>query len=300
MNQERIGKFISERRKDKKLTQEQLAEKLGVSINAVSKWERGLCLMDMSLLKPLSKELDITINELLAGEYIKEKEIKEKADETLNQTVAYFNEKDKKRKKRIIIFSTISIVIALIIILGIINKEYKNNYYVLNNSHIMYEEHLNSIKNHMDEMCEKDSSGNWIRIKSSSQDEEYDNKRNELVLDIQECYKYLTENKDINLIKSYQIKGKVTKEELKYFNSINKNIDCLNIFSKYKDLWSSEDEANRKIYEKVKYIYSLQNTSIYQKESLTFAELNTKILFEVGAIDYLSSILYGEYRREII
>lgn len=42
MNQEKIGKFISEKRKDKKLTQEQLAEKLGVSINAVSKWERGL------------------------------------------------------------------------------------------------------------------------------------------------------------------------------------------------------------------------------------------------------------------
>lgn len=54
MNQEKIGKFIAKLRKQKKLTQEQLAEKLGITKNAVSKWERGLGLMDLSLLKPLS------------------------------------------------------------------------------------------------------------------------------------------------------------------------------------------------------------------------------------------------------
>ena len=75
MNQEKIGKFIAQKRKSKKLTQEQLAEKLGVSTNAVSKWERGLCLMDMSLLKPLSKILDVTINEILSGEEIKQEDI---------------------------------------------------------------------------------------------------------------------------------------------------------------------------------------------------------------------------------
>lgn len=63
MNQEKIGKFISKKRKEKKFTQEDLAEKLGVSINAISKWERGICLMDMSLLKPLSSLLDVSINE---------------------------------------------------------------------------------------------------------------------------------------------------------------------------------------------------------------------------------------------
>ena len=50
MNQERIGKFIAEYRKKQNLTQEQLAVKLGITKNAVSKWERGLSLMDMSLL----------------------------------------------------------------------------------------------------------------------------------------------------------------------------------------------------------------------------------------------------------
>lgn len=83
MNQERIGKFIQIRRKERGLTQEQLSERLGVSINAVSKWERGICLMDMSLLKPLSEILEVSVNDLLAGEFIKDQELKEKSDENL-------------------------------------------------------------------------------------------------------------------------------------------------------------------------------------------------------------------------
>lgn len=83
MNQECIGKFISKQRKEKKLTQQELAEKLGVSTNAVSKWERGLCLMDMSLLKPLSSILDVSITEILNGEKLTEKEIVNKSEETI-------------------------------------------------------------------------------------------------------------------------------------------------------------------------------------------------------------------------
>lgn len=83
MNQERIGKFIAEQRKNKKLTQEQLADKLGITKNAVSKWERGLGLMDMSLLKPLSEILDVSINEILAGEKIKKEDIPSKSEENI-------------------------------------------------------------------------------------------------------------------------------------------------------------------------------------------------------------------------
>ena len=70
MNQEKIGNFIAERRKKKKLTQAKLAEKLGVSINAVSKWERGLNIPNVSLFKDLCNELDFNVNELLCGEKI--------------------------------------------------------------------------------------------------------------------------------------------------------------------------------------------------------------------------------------
>lgn len=83
MNQEKIGKFIAEQRKLNNLTQEELATKLGITKNAVSKWERGLGLMDMSLLKPLSEILQVTINELLAGEKIKSNELEKKSEENI-------------------------------------------------------------------------------------------------------------------------------------------------------------------------------------------------------------------------
>ena len=68
MNQDKIGKFIAKCRKEKKLTQEQLAEKLFVTDRAVSKWERGINLPDSSLMLDLCKILEINVNELLSGE----------------------------------------------------------------------------------------------------------------------------------------------------------------------------------------------------------------------------------------
>lgn len=83
MNQEKIGKFIAECRKKKKITQEQLSEKLGISDRAISKWERGLNLPDSSLMIELCNILDITVNELLTGEVIKKENYMKKAEENL-------------------------------------------------------------------------------------------------------------------------------------------------------------------------------------------------------------------------
>lgn len=68
MNQSSIGKFISQKRKEQNMTQEQLAEKLGVSNKTVSKWECGKCMPDYSIVKPLCQELGITVSELMDGE----------------------------------------------------------------------------------------------------------------------------------------------------------------------------------------------------------------------------------------
>ncbi len=111
MNQEKIGKFIAEIRKQKKLTQEQLAEKLGVSINAVSKWERGICLMDMSLLKPLSEILDVSINEILSGEQIKDEEFRNKADENIVNITELYDL--KSTKAGVITFTGISLLLLI-------------------------------------------------------------------------------------------------------------------------------------------------------------------------------------------
>ncbi|MDE5630176.1 MAG: helix-turn-helix domain-containing protein, partial [Bacilli bacterium] len=83
MDNVKIGKLIAECRKGKKLTQKELAEKLGVSDKSVSKWENGNCLPDVSLYMELCNVLGITLNEFFLGERIKEEEFKEKADQNL-------------------------------------------------------------------------------------------------------------------------------------------------------------------------------------------------------------------------
>jgi len=89
MNQIKIGKFIAQCRKEKKLTQEQLAEILNTTNKSISKWENGNCLPDSSLYEPLCNELGITINELFAGKRIKDEDYKKVADENLMQMLKY-------------------------------------------------------------------------------------------------------------------------------------------------------------------------------------------------------------------
>jgi len=83
MNQEKIGRFIAECRKNENMTQKELAEKLGVTDKSVSKWERGVCLPDISLFTDLCNILKITLNDFFAGEKIKEDSFKQVADDNL-------------------------------------------------------------------------------------------------------------------------------------------------------------------------------------------------------------------------
>ena len=89
MDQEKIGKFIAECRKEKGLTQVQLAEKLGTTDKSISKWENGVCLPDSSQYESLCNILNITINELFAGKKIKDEDYKNVADENLMQILKY-------------------------------------------------------------------------------------------------------------------------------------------------------------------------------------------------------------------
>ena len=128
MNQEKIGKFISSLRKDKNMTQVELAKKIGVTDRAVGNWENGRRLPDYSLLKSLCKELNISVNELLNGERISDKDIKIKSEENIINTISYSDKKIKKTKYiyRIIL----GIIISLIIIfstLFIIDCKRMNN-----------------------------------------------------------------------------------------------------------------------------------------------------------------------------
>ncbi len=89
MNQEKIGKFICECRNEKKMTQSELAEKLGVSDKSVGNWENGRNMPDLSLFKPLCDELGITVNEFLSGERLDKKVYQEKFEENIINTIDY-------------------------------------------------------------------------------------------------------------------------------------------------------------------------------------------------------------------
>lgn len=116
MNQEKIGKFIAECRKNKKLTQEKLAEQLGISNRAVSKWERGLNLPDASLMLELAKILNISVNELLSGEIIKEKEYMNKAEENLIELKEIIEKSNKRCLILEIVLITISVLAFVVMI----------------------------------------------------------------------------------------------------------------------------------------------------------------------------------------
>lgn len=129
MNQEKIGKLIAECRKSKKMTQVELASKLGVTDKSVSKWENGICLPDVSLYKKLCELLGITLNEFFAGEKVTDETFKEVADNnllnalensifTLKDKVDYFKKKwEKEHFWELII---VVIVIVFFIIYGFI------------------------------------------------------------------------------------------------------------------------------------------------------------------------------------
>ena len=113
MNQEKIGKFIAERRKLKKLTQVQLAEKLGVSDKSISKWETSKCMPDLSLFSPLCEILDITINDLMAGEKVDNKEYLNTLEKNIINMVVEVESKNKKKKK-ILAFLAMFIIVIII------------------------------------------------------------------------------------------------------------------------------------------------------------------------------------------
>lgn len=89
----KIGKYIAENRKKKNMTQEQLAEKIGVTSKTISRWENGNYMPDISLLKPLSEELGITLNDLLSGEKVEKEKYQEKLEENIINTIDYSNKK---------------------------------------------------------------------------------------------------------------------------------------------------------------------------------------------------------------
>ncbi len=114
MNQEKIGKFIASCRKKKNITQQELAEKLGVSDRTIGNWENGRNMPDLALFKPLCQELDITLNDLMSGEKVKHNEYQEKLEENILNTIDYTNKKIENRNSVIgLIFVVFGVLISI-------------------------------------------------------------------------------------------------------------------------------------------------------------------------------------------
>jgi len=117
VDQIKIGGFIAQERKRKKLTQQQLADILGISNKTVSKWECGGGMPEISLLLPLCQELEISVNELLSGERLDEEEYRQKAEENM---MNFMQEREENKKKFWLTFSvgivsTVSFITLMII-----------------------------------------------------------------------------------------------------------------------------------------------------------------------------------------
>ena len=96
MDQIKIGKFIKECRTQNNLTQMQLAEKLGITDRAVSKWETGRAMPDSAIMLDLCKELKITVNDLLSGEVVTMENYNENSEKIILEMVKQKEESDKR------------------------------------------------------------------------------------------------------------------------------------------------------------------------------------------------------------
>lgn len=114
MELNKTGKFIALIRKEKGLTQRELAEKLNLSEKTISKWERGVGFPDISLILPLCKCLEIDANELMTGERLQDKQYRINAENNLLKLM------DKTSPKLKYTISTISAIVTILITLGLI------------------------------------------------------------------------------------------------------------------------------------------------------------------------------------
>lgn len=152
MNQQKIGRFISERRKIKKLTQMELAEKLGVSNRTISKWENGNSLPDYSIIHDLCEVLDISINELLSGEELTKENYQKKLEENIVSTIDYNNKKRNKRIRKCIILIILLIVIYLLYKIFIAYFYYKD-YTTHEDNRFPFNQNIETVQIHNNDMA---------------------------------------------------------------------------------------------------------------------------------------------------
>ena len=255
MDNLKTGKYIQKLRQEKNLTQNDLAKKLFISDKAISKWERGLCAPDISLLEKIAEILDTSVIELLRGERLNNNSINKKdALNTINDIKEITTKSNIKKINKI--FMCISILLMLYILLLFINPiKYQKDKLcfenVKSNEIADFENNSKIILNKKGKFNQSEyrKITNWINSIYSVRNIEYDkNIMKKQCLSFDEIYELIYTNNTI---------------------PVDKNID--NLLEKYKIHNINYEQFDKEIFEK--YIYSIYlNKNL---ENITFEASDT-------------------------
>lgn len=288
MNYDKIGKFIQEKRKEKNLTQKELANKLGVTDRAVSKWERGVGCPDVSILEILSKELDCSILEILKGRKIENEIIKvTEADDYVKDSMNISKQTTKEKIISYINKALVTTIIFIFLLLSYLNivqikylkTEYKFTTEYYENKKIQesintLEKNINIIKNNQGKYSDEDYQ------KIISQLENMDK-----IIKSSKIYDYISNRKEI----TYTLNDLIKFNDL--YELMSQHYELTRTLEKYTD--SSKMETYRNFISNVEILSNYQTTNM---------ELYETFLYKLNPFERESKFYHIEnrYIRNII
>ena len=265
MNYDKIGKFIQEKRKEKNLTQKELAEKIGVTDRAVSKWERGVGCPDVSILEILSKELDCSILEILKGrkienEIIKVTEADDYVKDSMNISKQITKEKIISYINKVLV-TTIIFIFLLLSYLNIIQIKYLNTEYKFTTEYYENKKIQESIKT-----LEKN-----INIIKNNQGKYSDEDYQEIIKQLEnmdktikssKIYDYISNRKEI----TYTLNDLISFFDL--YELMSQHYELTRTLEKYTD--SSKMETYRNFISNVEILSNYQTTNMELYETFLY------------------------------
>ena len=287
MNYDKIGKFIQEKRKEKNLTQKELAEKIGVTDRAVSKWERGVGCPDVSILEILSKELDCSILEILKGrkienEIIKVTEADDYVKDSMNISKQITKEKIISYINKVLVTTIIFIFLLLsylnIVQIKYLNTEYKFKTEYYENKKIQesintLEKNINIIKNNQGKYSDEDYQEIIKQLENMDK-----------IIKSSKIYDYISNRKEI----TYTLNDLISFFD--YYELINPHYELTRVLEKY-------NKKNMEIYRTL--ISDIEILSDYQT---TNVELYETFIYRINPYEKESKFYHIEnrYIRSII
>jgi transcriptional regulator with XRE-family HTH domain len=305
MNYQEIGKFIQTKRKEKNLTQKELANKLGVTDRAVSKWERGVGCPDVSILEILSKELDCSILEILKGrkienEIIKVTEADDYVKDSMNISKQITKEKIISYINKVLVTTIIFIFLLLsylnIVQIKYLKTEYKFTTEYYENKKIQesintLEKNINIIKNNQGKYSDEDYQEiikqleNMDKIIKSSKIYDYISNRKEITYTLNDLIKF----NDLYELMSQHYE--LTRTLEKYTDS--SNMDMYRDFISNVELLSNYQTTNMELYET--FIYKLnpfeREGKFYNIENRYIRNIILRARKEISELIFLTELV---------